>query len=272
MQFFYRRSLYRLVAAASCSVGVISPSWSQEHFKPDVVRKYAGAYASNCSNPNAPRLRILRDALVVEQGDKRVVGRKVQAALAYPDRSPPPDFKLALLGEVRTGSALRFIVFEDKTGTSIRLQADMSLQIALGKTLLTTKYRRCGDAPATTAAANSTQNEPMSDAEKILLNPGFKSTYLRVLGPLAREAWLAKLSGPRPPARRVRVAGMDYLLLAVCKPHDCANFNAALLYAEDRDRLFGKVYQQGRTSFLGETPPEIAHALDTYWSNQWQAK
>jgi hypothetical protein len=214
----------------------------------------------------------LRDALVVEQGDKRVVGRKVQAAVVYPDRSPPPDFKLALLGEVRTGSALRFMVFQDKTGTSIRLQADMSLQIALGKTLLSTRYHRCDDAPAATSAANSIQNEPMSDAEKMLLNPVFKSTYLRVLGPLGREAWLAKLNGPRPPARRVRVAGMDYLLLTVCKPHDCTNFNAALLYAEDRDRLFGKVYQQGSTGYLGEAPPDIAQALDTYWSNQWQAK
>ncbi|WP_295958556.1 Ivy family c-type lysozyme inhibitor [Rhodoferax sp.] len=271
MQFFSRHSAYRLVAATGCLCLVASTAWAQAHFKPDVVRKYGGTYASDCSNPDAPRLRVLRDALVVEQGDKRVVGRKVQAAFTYFGPSAPPSFKMALVSEVHSGSALDFMVFEDKNGTSIHLQADASLQAALGKTLLSPRYHRCDDALSPNAGT-ITQNEPMSDAEKMLLDPAFKATYLRVLGPLAREAWLAKFNGPRPPARRVRVAGMDYLLLAVCKPHSCADFNAALLYAEDRDRLFGKVYQQGRIGYLGEPSPDIADALDTLWANQWQQK
>lgn len=260
------------MAAISCLCLTATTAWSQAHFKPDVMRNYGGLYASNCSNPDAPRLRVLHDALVVEQGDKRVVGHKVRAAFSYFGPSAPPSFKIALLSQVRSGSAMDFMVFQDKTGTSIHLQADASLQAALGRSLLSPRYHRCDDTPAPSAATGTTHNEPMSDAEKILLNPAFKATFLRVIGPLAREAWLAKLNGPRPPARHIRVAGMDYLLLAVCKPHDCADFNAVLLYAEDRYRLFGKVYQQGRTGYLGEPPPDIADALDTLWANQWQSK
>ncbi|BDT67175.1 hypothetical protein os1_13460 [Comamonadaceae bacterium OS-1] len=249
---------------------MLQAAWSQEHFKPDVVRKYGGTYASHCGSSDAPRLRVLRDALVVEQGDKRVVGRKVQTVFATSAPNTPATFKLTLASEVRSGSALGFMVFEDKTGTSIRLQADAALQAPLGKALLSATYRRCEDAPAPGVVSLATQNEPMSDVEKILLNPAFKASYLRILGPLAHEAWLAKFNGPRPPARRVRVAGVEYLLLSVCKPHDCTGFNAALIYAEDRDRLFGKIYQQGRTSYLGEPPREITDALDTFWTHQWQ--
>ena len=272
MQFFPGRSAYRLVAATSGLCVVANTAWSQTHFKPDLVRKYGGIYATHCTNPDAPRLRVLRDALVVEQGDKRVMGRKVQADFSYPGPSVPPNFKVALASEVRSGLALDFMVFEDKTGTSIHLQADAALQATLGKTLLSPKYRRCDDTPSPNVASSVTQNEPMSDAEKMLLDPAFKSAYQRILGPLVREAWLAKFNGPRPPARRVRVAGMDYLLLAVCKPHSCADSNAALLYAEERDQLFGKVFQQGRIGYLGDPPPDITGALDTFWANQWQQK
>ncbi|WP_367849798.1 Ivy family c-type lysozyme inhibitor [Rhodoferax sp. WC2427] len=235
-----------------------------------MVRKYGGTYATQCNSADAPRLRVLRDALVVEQGDKRIVGRKVQTDFSYLAASPPPFFKLTLASKVRSGSTLDFVVFEDKTGTSIHLRADAALQAPLGKSMLNATYRRCDEAPAPSASAHTTQNEPMSDAEKILLNPTFKANYLRVLGPLAREPWLAKFNGPRPPARRVRVAGVDYLLLLVCKPHECTGFNAALLYAEDRDRLFGKIYQQGRSDYLGEPPSDIADALDALWTSQWQ--
>ncbi|MBC7682988.1 MAG: hypothetical protein H7172_11685 [Ferruginibacter sp.] len=58
----------------------------------------------------------------------------------------------------------------------------------------------------------------------------------------------------------------------MCKPHECAGFNAALLYAEEGDRLFGKVYQHCHIGYLGEPPPDIADALDTLWASQWQSK
>ena len=163
-------------------------------------------------------------------------------------------------------------MFQDKIGIRIHLQADTSLQATLGTSLLSPRYYRCDTPSLANAAVGTTQAEPLSEVEKILLNPAFKASFLRVLGPLVRETWLAKFNGPRPPARRVRVAGLEYQLLAVCKPHECAEFNAALLYAEDGERLFGKVYQQGRIGYLGEPPPDIADALDTLWASQWQPK
>jgi hypothetical protein len=47
------------------------------------LKLYGGAFSSDCSNSTAPRLRVVADALMVEQGVKRMTGRNVQAAYSY---------------------------------------------------------------------------------------------------------------------------------------------------------------------------------------------
>lgn len=80
-------------------------------------------YSANCNDSGASRLRVLADALTVE-GDKRLTGNNVQAACSYFGQSPPPDYQVVLLGEVRGGLQLLFIVFRDKAGQYITLNGD----------------------------------------------------------------------------------------------------------------------------------------------------
>ena len=66
-----------------------------------MLKVYGGNYSSDCGNASAPRLRVVADALMVEHGNKRMTGSNVQAAHSYFGQSPPPDYQVALLGEVR---------------------------------------------------------------------------------------------------------------------------------------------------------------------------
>ena len=66
-------------------------------------------------------------------------------------------------------------------------------------------------------------------APGLLYNQKAKATYYKALGPLSKEEWLAKLDGPSPQNRRIKVAGADYFLLAACKNRDCENNSTVLL-------------------------------------------
>src|SRR5215510_6411422 len=68
-------------------------------------------------------------------------------------------------------------------------------------------------------------------AAGLLYNEKAKATYYKALGPLSKEPWLAKLDGPSPQNRRIKVAGADYFLLAACKNKDCQNNSTVLLYS-----------------------------------------
>ncbi len=61
-----------------------------------------------------------------------------------------------------------------------------------------------------------------------------KAAYHKTLGTNVKEPWLARLDGPSPQTRKVKVAGAEYVLVSSCKPHDCANHNTVLLYSASR--------------------------------------
>src|SRR5262245_62609080 len=69
-------------------------------------------------------------------------------------------------------------------------------------------------------------------AAGLLYNQKAKDTYYKALGPLSKEPWLAKLDGPSPENKRIKVAGTDYFLLAACKNHDCYENSTVLLYSQ----------------------------------------
>jgi hypothetical protein len=264
---------------ALCLVGM-APAWSQARFKSDVMRNFGGVYASSCGAANGPKLRVAWDALVLEHGDKRIVGRNVQADPAYAKAAQLPHFQVALTSTLRSGAKLDFVVLEEKSIVNITLQADPGLQEMLGKSVLAAKYHRCSnDKPGNKAEELAADNgegpqntlaEPMSDTEKMLLDPQFKAAYTLALGPLARDRWLARLEGPRPPMRREQIAGTEYVVIAVCKPHFCTDYNAALLYAPAQRQLYGKVHQLGNSTLLGTPPPAVQTRLDAVWADQWQ--
>ncbi len=72
------------------------------------------------------------------------------------------------------------------------------------------------------------------DANLVLLSPKVKPIYLKALGPLAHEQWLARLDGPAPQNKRVTIAGSDFVHMSSCKTHNCADNNAVFLYSPEQ--------------------------------------
>ena len=129
--------------APATAPAATAPDWAPNSFDGSALEQYGGTYSPDCANPAAPRLRATTEALVVEQGAKRMTGRNVMAELTSLGPSPPPDFRMGLLSQVRPGVALQFIVFQDRAGHYIKLDGDPTVKAALGKALLENTYRHC---------------------------------------------------------------------------------------------------------------------------------
>jgi hypothetical protein len=268
--------------AGSCALawlGAGAPVEAQPGLDREALKLYGGTYSADCGNAAATRLRVLANALTVEQGDKRLTGNDVQAAHSFFGQSAPPNYLVALLSEVRGGSQMLFIVFRDGRGQYITPDGDQRVQAALGKTLLTRKFYQCaGDRQAATPApavapvpATTSSTEP-SGPPDLLKDSMFKSAYFKALGAKAKEPWLTKLDGPAPLIKKVRVAGTEYLLASVCKPHDCADNNTVLLYSAQNGAVYGKVLDRRRASLIGDPPAAVAAELDRLWAAEWRQK
>lgn len=259
--------------AAAIIVAAVFPAQSQGALKADALKQYGGTYSSDCSNPTAPRATVFADALVVLQGDKRIAGDKVQAAFSYFGQSPPPNYEVALLSEVRGSGQLMFIVYRDKSGQYMTLDGDPKVVAALGKALTGHKYRHCDPTRKVTAAAPAApQSASAGDAGSLLMDPSFKSAYYKALGPKVKESWLAKLDGPSPLNKKIKVAGSEYVLASSCKNKDCAENNTVLLYSAAQRVVYGKIYERGNSTLIGSPPPAVASELDRLWVSEWRRK
>jgi|GEM_PF-4605947 len=109
-------------------------------------------------------------------------------------------------------------------------------------------------------------------AAGLLYDPKAKATYYKALGPLSKEPWLAKLDGPSPQNKRVKVAGTDYFLVSACKNRDCENHSTVLLYSQAQDLVYGKVYQRGKSTLIGAPPPAVAAELEKLWKGEWRSQ
>lgn len=106
-------------------------------------------------------------------------------------------------------------------------------------------------------------------AAGLLYDPKAKAGYYKALGPLAKEPWLAKLDGPSSENKAVKVAGADFVKIATCKNHDCADNKVLLLWAAP-DVVYGKVYQRGKSTLIGTPPPAVASELEKLWKQEWR--
>jgi hypothetical protein len=109
-------------------------------------------------------------------------------------------------------------------------------------------------------------------AAGLLYDPKAKAAYFKALGPLAKEPWLAKLDGPSPQNKRIRVAGADYFLVSACKSRDCENYSTVLLYSPGQDVVYGKVHQKGKSTLIGSPPPAVATELEKLWKSEWRSQ
>ena len=66
------------------------------------------------------------------------------------------------------------------------------------------------------------------------------------------------------------MGGVDHDLLAVCKPHDCAEHSMVLLYAPSTGSVAGKVVQAGKSTPLGQPSPAEKAELERAWKREWR--
>lgn len=114
------------------------------------------------------------------------------------------------------------------------------------------------------------QAQRLLEPSEYLKDPKFKELYVKALGPKAKTAWLAKMDGPAPTTRKVRVIGSEFVLAAFCKNGDCADHSAVLLYAADRGQLYGTIVERGKTTLIGEPQPGMAIELNKLWKKEWR--
>lgn len=263
----------RWVGTAAALVGSVAPAWAQGKLDADALKLYGGKYSTDCRSSNAPVLRVVADALMVEVGGKRMTGRNVQAAYSYFGQSAPPEYRVALLSEVRKDLQLLFIVYRDKAGQYITLGGDPKVETALGKSMLSQRFRSCESARAETPSAPAPVRQPASTVigpPELLMDARFNSVYYKALGSLVKESWLAKLDGPAPPVKTIKVGGKDYMRVSACKTHDCGDNNTVLLYSASDGVVYGKIYLRRRSSLIGAPPSAIANELDRLWLSEWR--
>ena len=244
----------------------------------DTMRNFGGRYAIDCAAAGGVALRVEPDALVIDVRGRTITGGKVQASYSFFGQSPPPGFAVALQSELRDGKELVFLVHQDASGQRIELQADPKLMAALGA-MAAQKYRDCDDERnrRVVAAARGARRQEAAGARAAardmsdpLNHPGLKQAYLRALGPRAGLDWLARLEGPSPERKRVRVDGSEYTQVAVCKAHDCYDNSAVLFFSIDRGLVYGKVLDRQRPVLIGAPPPAVAVALERNWRDQFR--
>jgi hypothetical protein len=229
---------------------------------------YGGVYAADCNNINALRVRLYGDVMTVEQSGRSVSAKPFKSSKAVPSGTVPPAFKIAYVGEVKGGDGLVFVMTHDASGLFVTLEGGPNSLATLGPGVMGQKLRHCD--PNRNALPGAPAPKWMAPSE-LLRDPKFKNAYLKTLGPLAREPWLATLSGPAPQLETLRVGGTEMQLAAVCKPHDCGENNSVLLYDAAQAAVYGKVYQAGRTTLLGNPDAPLAAELDKLWRQQWRS-
>lgn len=114
------------------------------------------------------------------------------------------------------------------------------------------------------------QAQRLLEPSEYLKDPKFKQLYVKALGTKAKTPWLAKMDGPAPTTRKVRVIGSEFVLAAFCKNHDCGENSAVLLYSADRGQLYGTIFEKGKTTLIGDPPPGLAIELNKLWKKEWR--
>ena len=268
-------------------VAISAPALAQSKIDQKLMMAYGGVLAPECANYLLPQLKYLGDSLVVQDGGKAVLtGRNVKAAPTYFGAAKPPEFETALTSEVAGGEAMVFVFYRNASGLFAAVEGGPKVMAALPAAFNGGKRSRHCDpnrnavpgAGTPDAQANADPNKFKGyaltelSASGLLYNAKAKQTYYKALGPLSKEPWLAKLDGPSPENKAIKVAGADYVLLGACKNHDCADNNTVLLYSGARDVVYGKVYQKGKSTLIGSPPPEVAAELEKLWRTEWRSQ
>ena len=284
----------RLIYSAMLTLATASTSvWAQGTLDAKMMKNFGGTYMVDCSNNASPKATVFDNGLVFLHGDKRVAGSKVQLQSSFFGNNPPPNFMMALSSQA-PGGELYFLVYQDKTGPYLMVDGEPKVASVIGKPLTQQKFRRCDGsakpmqtaaapaaAPAAGAASAGSGNSAKIfkgyaltelSAAGLLYNAKAKEIYYKALGPLVKEPWLAKLDGPSWEGQAMKVANADYVMLYTCKNHDCYDNNVVLLWSGVQNVVYGKVYQKGKSTLIGDPPPAVAAELEKLWKKHFRSQ
>ena len=283
----------RLIQSAMLIATVTSTSaWAQSKSDIQPMQPYLGVLAPDCSNYMLPQLKNLGDSLVVQDGGKAVLtGRNVKPAPKYFGATPPPEFETAFTSEVAGGEALVFVYYRNASGLFAAVEGGPKVMAALPAAFKGKRARHCDPnrnvAPgAAAAAAGGAASAGTGNSAKIfkgyaltelsasglLYNAKAKEVYYKALGPLVKESWLAKLDGPSSEGQAMKVADSDYVMLYTCKNRDCYDNNVVLLWSGMQKVVYGKVYQKGKSTLIGNPPPAVAAELEKLWKKHFRSQ
>ena len=129
---------------------------------------------------------------------------------------------------------------------------------------------RLGGPEPPTSPAPRSPSAAKDRPAKLLTDARFRRTWRGLLGAHAREPWLAQMNGPAPEPRWVYVGSSRYVLHAFCKPHDCHDNNAVVLYSPFDLRIHAWVHRGHGNMLIGTPSPAMAGELQRVWRREWR--
>ena len=260
----------RTVAAALCTgVTLIAAGPARAALDPATDRRVGGIFSNACGDRSQLMLRLYGDVLDVEKGSVAVKANRLMVSKTPPPGAPVPDFLAVVRGDVKGGDGVVLVLSHNAKGLFVRIDGGEKSLAPLGPGVVGQQVRHCD--PNRNALPGAPVKAPLGSAD-LLRDPRFKAAYLQALGPLAKEGWLARMEGPATELRKVQVAGNDFALAATCKPHDCADHNMVVLWTPKPGVLHGLVYQRGRSTLIGNPPPDVAKELQRLWAAEWRQR
>jgi len=250
------------LAAALLLLAVAAPASAA--LNADAMKQLGGTYMAECGDNASVKVTVFENDVVFLNGSKRIAGTNAEPSYSFFGNSPPEGFLAAVTSDTPQGQLLA-LVYEDDKGPYIKLDGDAAVVAQIGKAALAATYRVCGAAAAKKAAPAEPAPKPKPATGASMDNPKFRQAYFKALGLRAKTAWLAKLDGPAPETEDVEVASMTYSVLASCKAHDCHDYNLVVLYSPAKKVAYGKIYEAGRTTWIGSPPAVVANEIDRQW-------
>ena len=273
------KALLRLIPAAAIAIlGIAAPAHAQDGIDQSTMDAYGGTYYADCAKLTGARLTIHVNSVEFSDGKTHLVCANPMVSASFYGPDQPETFRFVILSDVPGSDQFRFAFHEDKFGAYVVLDPDTKVMPLLSPAARKATYRRCdgngrvqANHPASEAAPAPAPAKAGATTGVMLKDRKFKSAYMKALGPLANEPWLALLDGPSPETRNVKLLGTDYQLVSACKTHDCHDYSTVLLYSAAGKKLYGHVHRAGRTTLLGAPTSEMAKELKTLWEATFRA-
>jgi hypothetical protein len=131
-------------AALCLLLAAVLPAWAQQGSNDvDMLKKYAGTWALDCSKPAGARLTVDTQSLRLSAGGKQLRTTAPLTAFSYYGKmEPPAGFDVALLGEGQP-TGLSLLAMKDASGPYLTVDADAPLRKQFGDKALSGKFRPC---------------------------------------------------------------------------------------------------------------------------------